>query len=142
MSGQNSAANQAIIDGGPLQFVGSGGHSTTGALDPDPQRRWRCLRVDHIDAIAAADPDSAWTSADSYNPTSYPGNSASWAAVRSGLDGFSTRGCIAISSHRCRSRGPDLSPPPQLQLPSGARHPWKTDTHHTRPFHSELGFLT
>jgi len=46
----------------------TGGHTSTGTLDPDPQRRWRCLRVDHIDATATADPDSPWGSATNYNP--------------------------------------------------------------------------
>jgi len=45
----------------------TGGHTTTGTLDPNPQRRWRCLRVDDIDTITPA-PHTTWASAANYNP--------------------------------------------------------------------------
>lgn len=47
----------------------TGGQTSTGILDPDPRKRWRCLYVDEIDHLAAADPDSPWDSADNYNPS-------------------------------------------------------------------------
>lgn len=47
----------------------TGGHTSTGTLDPDPHRRWRCLRIDHIDTITTADPTTTWASATNYNPT-------------------------------------------------------------------------
>lgn len=46
----------------------TGGHTSTGALDPDPTRRWRCLRIDHIEATIAAGPDNTWASAANYDP--------------------------------------------------------------------------
>ncbi len=45
----------------------SGGHTSTGALPADPRKRWRCMFVDQIDHIVAADPASPWQSADNYN---------------------------------------------------------------------------
>ncbi len=47
----------------------TGGDTTSGALAADPRKRWRCLFVDEIDQIGAAGPDSAWGSADNYNPS-------------------------------------------------------------------------
>jgi hypothetical protein len=46
----------------------TGGHTTTGTLPADPRQRWRCLYVDEIDQVDAADPANAWGSADNYNP--------------------------------------------------------------------------
>lgn len=46
----------------------SGGQTSTGALPSDRRKRWRCLFVDAIDHVAAAEPASAWHSADNYNP--------------------------------------------------------------------------
>jgi hypothetical protein len=45
----------------------TGGQTTTGALPADPRKRWRCLFVDEIDQVAAADPASPWGTADNYN---------------------------------------------------------------------------
>jgi hypothetical protein len=45
----------------------TGGETTTGALSADPQRRWRCLFIDEVDQVIAADPASAWETADNYN---------------------------------------------------------------------------
>jgi hypothetical protein len=45
----------------------SGGQTSTGTLPADPRKRWRCLFVDEIDHVAAAEPASAWQSADNYN---------------------------------------------------------------------------
>ncbi|MCA1700369.1 MAG: WYL domain-containing protein [Actinobacteria bacterium] len=46
----------------------TGGHTTTGRLPADPQRRWRNLFVDEIDHVALAEPTTNWDSADNYNP--------------------------------------------------------------------------
>ncbi|MGH8297028.1 MAG: hypothetical protein ACRDWN_09770 [Acidimicrobiales bacterium] len=43
-----------------------GGETSTGNLDADPTRRWRCLYLDEIDGVAAD--DSAWHSAANYDP--------------------------------------------------------------------------
>jgi hypothetical protein len=45
----------------------SGGQTSTGALPADPRMRWRCLFVDEVDQVLAAQPDSAWGTADNYN---------------------------------------------------------------------------
>lgn len=47
----------------------TGGETTTGTLDPDPSKRWRCMYVDEIDHVAAANPPSPWTTGDNYNPS-------------------------------------------------------------------------
>jgi hypothetical protein len=44
------------------------GQTSTGTLPADPQRRWRCLFIDEIDHLAAADDTSPWGTADNYNP--------------------------------------------------------------------------
>lgn len=46
----------------------SGGQTSTGVLPADPKRRWRCMYVDEIDDVAAADPASSWQTADNYEP--------------------------------------------------------------------------
>jgi hypothetical protein len=46
----------------------TGGQTSTGALHPDPRKRWRCMFVDDIDHVIAADPASPWGTADNYNP--------------------------------------------------------------------------
>lgn len=45
----------------------TGGQTSTGTLPADPRRRWRCLFIDEIDHVAAADKSSSWRSADNYN---------------------------------------------------------------------------
>jgi hypothetical protein len=45
----------------------SGGQTSTGALAADPRKRWRCLYVDDIDHVVAAEAASAWRTADNYN---------------------------------------------------------------------------
>jgi hypothetical protein len=45
----------------------SGGWSSTGALDTDPRKRWRCLIVDEITKVVA-EPGETWESADNYDP--------------------------------------------------------------------------
>lgn len=45
----------------------TGGQTSTGTLNPDPNKRWRLLYVDEIDEVAAADPASSWGSANNYN---------------------------------------------------------------------------
>ncbi len=47
----------------------SDGETTTGTLPADPRKRWRCLFVDEVDSVAAADAASAWGTADNYNPS-------------------------------------------------------------------------
>ena len=44
-----------------------GGQTSSGVLDPDPRKRWRCMFVDEIDHVAPQD-DHTWQSADNYNP--------------------------------------------------------------------------
>jgi hypothetical protein len=44
----------------------AGGWTSSGSLDADPRKRWRCLFVDDI-ATVVAEPDQAWESADNYN---------------------------------------------------------------------------
>ncbi|HTW97608.1 MAG TPA: hypothetical protein VMD59_02465 [Acidimicrobiales bacterium] len=46
----------------------TGGETSTGTLDADPRKRWRCMYVDEVDQIVTADPASRWESADNYNP--------------------------------------------------------------------------
>jgi len=55
--------------GGRAMVLGyqTGGQTTTGALDPDPRKRWRAMFVDEIDGVIAADPASRWETADNYN---------------------------------------------------------------------------
>jgi hypothetical protein len=45
-----------------------GGQTSTGTLDPDPRKRWRCMYIDEIDHIDLADTTSPWATADNYNP--------------------------------------------------------------------------
>ena len=45
----------------------SGGQTSTAALPADPRKRWRCMFVDEVEQIVAADPASPWQSADNYN---------------------------------------------------------------------------
>ena len=45
----------------------TGGETSTGTLDTDPTKRWRCMYVDEIDHAAVADPASPWATADNYN---------------------------------------------------------------------------
>ena len=45
----------------------TGGQTSTGTLPADPRRRWRCLFVDEVEQVVAADPASAWGTADNYN---------------------------------------------------------------------------
>jgi hypothetical protein len=47
----------------------SGSHTTTGSLNPDPTKRWRCFYVDEIDNVTPADRASQWVTAENYNPT-------------------------------------------------------------------------
>jgi hypothetical protein len=49
----------------------TGGQTSTGALPSDPRRRWRCMFVDEVDHVLAADPASPWQTADNYN-SSHP----------------------------------------------------------------------
>jgi hypothetical protein len=46
----------------------TGGDTTSGTLDPDPTRRWRCLYIDEITELAPAEPTSPWETAPNYNP--------------------------------------------------------------------------
>jgi hypothetical protein len=43
-----------------------GGHTSTGTLDPDPRKRWRCMYIDEIDHVAA-DTTAPWQTADNYD---------------------------------------------------------------------------
>ena len=56
-------------DGRPMVLgYQTGGQTSTGALAVDPRKRWRCMYVDEIDHLTAADPASPWQTADNYNP--------------------------------------------------------------------------
>jgi len=46
----------------------SGGQTSTGALNVDPRKRWRCLFVDEVDQLVVAEP-APWATADNYNAT-------------------------------------------------------------------------
>jgi len=46
----------------------AGGWTSTGVLDADPRKRWRCLFVDEVGKVVA-EPGKAWASADNYDPT-------------------------------------------------------------------------
>ena len=50
----------------------TGGQTSTGALSADPRKRWRCLFVDEVDHVVAAEP-ATWETADNYN-ASHPFN--------------------------------------------------------------------
>jgi hypothetical protein len=45
-----------------------GGQTSTGALDPDPRKRWRCMFIDEIDHVVT-DAMTPWQTADNYNPS-------------------------------------------------------------------------
>ncbi len=45
----------------------TGGQTSTGKLPSDPRRRWRCLFIDEVEHVTAAEPLSAWQTADNYN---------------------------------------------------------------------------
>lgn len=47
----------------------TGGQTSTGPLDPDPRKRWRCMYVDEIAQVLAADPANSWDTPDNYNYT-------------------------------------------------------------------------
>jgi hypothetical protein len=57
----------------------AGGWTSSGALDPDPRRRWRCLFVDEVERVVA-EAATAWESADNYDPA-HPFSSADDVAV-------------------------------------------------------------
>jgi hypothetical protein len=46
----------------------TGGQTSTGTLPADPRQRWRCLYIDEINHVTAADPTGAWQTSDNYNP--------------------------------------------------------------------------
>ena len=46
----------------------TGGETTSGTLPADPRKRWRCLFVDEVDSVAAADAACVWGTADNYDP--------------------------------------------------------------------------
>lgn len=57
-----------------------GGETSSGTLPADPERRWRCLFVDEIEAVA--DDDGEWQSAANYDPARpFPAADAVAAAV-------------------------------------------------------------
>jgi hypothetical protein len=45
----------------------AGGETSSGTLDPDPQKRWRLLFVDEVDEVVGADAAVRWATADNYN---------------------------------------------------------------------------
>lgn len=47
----------------------TGGETSTGHLDHDPGKRWRCMHIDEIDDITATDTTTPWGTAPNYNPT-------------------------------------------------------------------------
>jgi hypothetical protein len=44
----------------------AGGWTSSGALHPDPRKRWRCLFVDEVEYVVA-EAATAWESADNYD---------------------------------------------------------------------------
>jgi hypothetical protein len=57
-------------DGRPMVLgYQTGGQTSTGTLPADPRKRWRCMYIDDIDHVTAADHASPWGTADNYNPT-------------------------------------------------------------------------
>jgi len=46
----------------------TGGHTHTGTLPADPNKRWRNFLIDDIDHIDTAEPASPWQTAANYNP--------------------------------------------------------------------------
>jgi len=44
-----------------------GGQTSTGHLDPDPAKRWRCMYIDEIERVAT-DVEAAWQTPANYNP--------------------------------------------------------------------------
>ena len=50
----------------------NGGQTSTGVLNADPRKQWRCMFVDDIDDVVAAEP-AIWATADNYN-ASHPFN--------------------------------------------------------------------
>jgi len=60
----------------------TGGHTSTGPLDPDPRKRWRCLLIDDIDQLNPAGPTAPWETADNYNPSHpFPANTTHSLAI-------------------------------------------------------------
>jgi hypothetical protein len=45
----------------------TGGQTSTGTLDPDPNKRWRLMFIDEIDEVTNADPKCGWATANNYN---------------------------------------------------------------------------
>lgn len=45
----------------------TGGETSTGGLPADPHKRWRCMYVDEITEVIAAQPPSRWGTAHNYN---------------------------------------------------------------------------
>jgi hypothetical protein len=44
-----------------------GGQTSTGGLDPDPRKRWRCLYIDEIQLVVD-DQHATWHTPDNYHP--------------------------------------------------------------------------
>jgi hypothetical protein len=65
------------------------GHTSTGALPSDPKKRWRCMFVDQVDQVVAADPASPWQTADNYN-NAHPFKSIDELTVAVSSDGSHT----------------------------------------------------
>jgi hypothetical protein len=63
----------------------AGGWTSSGALDTDPHKRWRCLFVDEV-AKVLAEPGKDWQSADNYDPV-HPFNSIDDVFVAVSADG-------------------------------------------------------
>jgi hypothetical protein len=72
-------ANRAMVLGYQV-----GGQTSTGSLDPDPRKRWRCLYLDEIDHLAT-DHTACWDTPDNYNPQR-PFNAIDQLAVAIGND--------------------------------------------------------
>ncbi len=63
----------------------TGGQTSTGTLDADPRKRWRCLFVDQIDQVIPADLASPWGTADNYNHSHpFPANTEVAIAITPG----------------------------------------------------------
>lgn len=63
-----------------------GGQTSSGTLDPDPQKRWRCMFIDEIDGVTA-NMAAPWASAANYN-ASRPFNTIDELVIAISSDGL------------------------------------------------------
>jgi len=60
----------------------TGGQTSTGTLDPNPRKRWRCLLIDDIDQLNPAEPTATCGTADNYDASHpFPANTTHCLAI-------------------------------------------------------------